>query len=161
MSPSSILASCQACTCAAPPASLLPWTCCRGSCPSLPHGHHIVSGAISVLVCLSDLQVLTPACSLECPLQQADCSPGDLDATGNQFALASGREKAEGCSMSSRGFSLHESRDCLFCLTHDQTDLQYCQSHLSDSHGVSRHPSIFLVGWEHCQILCCLDYTIN
>ncbi len=35
------------------------------------------------------------------------------------------QKKAEGCRASSRGFSLHESGDCLFCLTHVQTDLQY------------------------------------
>ena len=42
----------------------------------------------------------------------------------NQFALSSGRKTAEGCRASSRGFSLHESEGCPFCLTHVRTDLQ-------------------------------------
>ena len=51
------------------------------------------------------------------------CPPEGFIA--NQFALASGKKKAEGCRTSSGGFSLHDSRDCLFCLTHVQTDLRY------------------------------------
>ena len=43
----------------------------------------------------------------------------------NQFALASGRKKAEGCRASWLGFSLHKNGDCLFGLTHVRTDLQY------------------------------------
>ncbi len=43
----------------------------------------------------------------------------------NQFALASDRKQAEGCGVSSAGFVLHESEDCLFCLTLVCTDLQY------------------------------------
>ena len=54
-------------------------------------------------------------------------SQDDIKDIANHFALASGKQKAEGCCESSRGFSLHESNNFLFCLTHVRTDLQYIQ----------------------------------
>ena len=57
-------------------------------------------------------------------------------AIANQYALASGRKKAEGCRASWLGFSLHDSGGCLFGLTHVQTDVQ-----LGDCPAMASHCS--------------------
>ena len=63
--------------------------------------------------------VCRSTCTFTCDHMNGRC-------IAHQSALASGRRRAEGCSASSGGFSLHDSGGCLFCPAHVRTDLQYC-----------------------------------
>ena len=72
---------------------------------------------------LTSLMDDSPNSSTEAAIALVTCNQDMISFhdIANQFALVSGRKKVEGCRVTSWGFSLHKSEDCL---THVRTDLQ-------------------------------------
>ena len=90
--------------------------------PWNPSLYLIVLSRKSVCACLLCQLIRMPFAACKAMSEFPDCLI--RQAIANHFALASGRKKPEGCHASSLGSSLHESGDCLCCLTHVQNDLQ-------------------------------------